>query len=208
MTSKQPVTFDSVVEEMKALKAFADRVEGFRISDSIVGDWKAAAGLIQAGQEEKAVAAAKKPIEALRAILSAFVRNSVFPKKVPEGQTPPVPHFVSLIGEREEDNYDEDIVNHLRSKLRELETAVKTETNGSFDLRASAYAEMKAAIFDADQRQKMLDEKRQKGQWNVVKAKKKADGDGATAQQESAVARRQQMLADRQKRADEARSIF
>ena len=199
MANKSQTSFVDLTEEMRGLKGFCDQIEGFRVSDAIIGDWKHAASLVEAGKEALAVEVAQKPIEGIRAILSAFIRNSVFAKPVPEGQTSQIPFFARLINERQEDGYDEDIIAGLRKKVEGLAQAVRTETNGTFEQRVSAYVVVKEAIAEADIKQKALDEKRRRGQWNVVKAVKKGGADGIT----EAIPQ-----AERTRQADAARSIF
>jgi len=207
--ANQKRSFQDVIEEMKLVKGFCDRIRGFRVSDSVIGDWKRAAQLFETGKEAEAVEVGQKPIVAIRAILSAFIRNSVFPKPVSEGETPRIPYFIQLINERDADGYDDDLIVVLRKTAEELGQAVRTETNGSFEQRAVAYAAIQAAIDDADAKQKLRDNKRQHGDWNVIKAKKKAIDDAADKSgREAAVIRRQEMLAERKRQADAAREIF
>src|SRR3989344_656863 len=117
MTNQTVVSFDDLTAQMVQLKSFCDRGQGFRVADAIIGDWKRAAGLIETGKEADAVEVGRKPVAALRAILSAFIRNAAFGKPVrEEGQTPQPAFFTFRINERVADGYDEDIVTMLRKK--------------------------------------------------------------------------------------------
>jgi hypothetical protein len=68
---------------------------------------------------------------------------------------------------------------------------------------------MKMALVEANTKQTARDETRRRGAWNINKPAKRAD-DGALAEsgRQAAIIQRQQMLAERTRKADEARSIF
>jgi deoxyribodipyrimidine photolyase-like uncharacterized protein len=80
-----------------------------------------------------------------RSALAKFIRYSVVDQVV-EGQAPKIARFRWQIDELEADSYHKDLVARLRKFFGELEEAVNTERNGTFEARVSAYNALAKAI--------------------------------------------------------------
>lgn len=211
MTNQNSISFDDLTSEMAKLKDFCGLVTEFKVDPRFKVEWNQAVDLVEAGKESEAVKIGRKPVEAIRAILSAYIRNAVFAKSVPEGQTQVPSFFTRRISDRMKEGYDEDIITFLQKKQDELAQAVQTETNGTFNQRVSAYVAMNDALYEAATKQTALDNKILRGGWNVVKPKAPKAKEGQTPEQtehQAAIARRREMLVARAERIAAARKIF
>lgn len=186
-------SFDEVVVQVEKLKATCLRIDEFKFDPIVTDGWKKATDLLASGREQEAVRAGVRTAEMLRGFLAGYIRGSVV-KKHTDGPG----YFVNLVDEIEGYGYDDDIVDGLREKLNELESAIKAETNGSFDQRITTYLALDTAIKAADKEQDRRESMYLHGDWNV---------DLRPNTRPAAVAR-QEGLKKRKRQIDKAKSIF
>lgn len=209
MADQKTVTFGDLFTEMSTLVDVATKLTGFQNDGSYVAVWRRAAGAFRVGDKEKAVELGLEAINTFRAILGGFLKYSVFPRKMENGEERPG-RFVKFIAEREADDYQPAIIARLNEHRSALESAVKAERNGMFGARTVAYVAMVEAIDAADAEQDALDEKWQAEQ-DALEAKQKR---GAWNIQSDALAsqvpvsKRERKLLERRKVADKACSLF
>ena len=172
-------TLEQVSETLGSMIKTAKALPGFRFDSNVVNVvQKEIPALINDGRENEAIRRGEELIKSLHAVLGAFVRYSVMPKKLSETETREG-RFTQIVRDLDEkERFDEDLIAGLNKKLEELKAAVNTETNGSFDIRIAAYTAMHEAVDKAVDEQKKRDHKRAV----LEKASKKAARDKADAE--------------------------
>lgn len=203
------VSTDQLKDELRTLIGQMKTVDGFQIGESITVGIQTMASHVEAGRTNDAVVAGLEAMKAGRNILGAFLRNSVIDRRR-EGLPEKPSHFTAQIRfRRDDEKYDEDIIDGLESKRKKLEEAVRTENNGTFTVRVEAYNTIKKALNDADLEQKRRDNVRAQRNAVAKKTQKQQQDVEATARNQAvATQQREQMLARRKQEADDIRNLI
>ncbi|MBA3732880.1 hypothetical protein H0W91_00715 [Patescibacteria group bacterium] len=206
------VTFGDVKTQVVELAGMMKTVSGFRLPDAFQEGLKIMASFVKDGKLNEATKAGKSCLETGRGILRAFLRNSVLDQEERPGKPAKVARFNVDIKRRASDQdgaYDGDIIARLEKFRGTLEEAVKTETNGVFIQRVSAYNAMVEALKGADVQQKQLDRTRLETQRQKMKTtelldKRPASTKPVNVRVENILAKEVEV----QKRANEAKELL
>ncbi len=156
-------TFVSTTAEIAILTTAMKTVNGFRMPDAVTNGVKLMAGFVKDGKTDSAVKAGVETIKAGRAILGAFLRNSVLDQEAKGSASAKTARFNLEIRDRmnhHDGPYDGDIIAQLEKVRGEFVEAMKTEHGPIFTERIKAYNAMNAALRAADDKQKQLDRTR------------------------------------------------
>ncbi len=208
------MTLEQSTDRVKTLITTMKSVTGFKVGEPIKGMVEAMAGHIELGQQDDAIAKAGEIFSVGRSILGKFLRNSVVSQmaEVAEGQDPTVAKeafFVREIRLRREDGFDADLLARLEKFRKELEEAVRVETNGTFDQRIMAYNSMSKVLVEADAEQRKRDRVRMVREEETKRLAKKNRDDRATELNIAAAqTQRQRLLSKRKEEADSIRGLL
>lgn len=203
------MTISTKITEMTAqiqeLWGFMKSAKEFRISPKLSEGVRVVSQLVKDGKNDDAVKNGAEVLRAGRAILGAFIRNSVVDQEATETSTFQMARFTKEIRRRAFDDdgpYDDDIIAKLEKKKEELLVMVRGgEFGPNFTERIRAYNAMVDALVKADEDQKRLDRTRaetarQKMKTAEVLASRPNNGQAQSSDRAEAIVIREKAAAD------------
>lgn len=152
--------FAKVKEQIAYLMGAMKSIEDFKIKSYIDEGLKVVADFVKVGDTNSAIRAGNDLIRSARGSIIAFLRNSVFDQEAAGTMEAKKARFTYEIRNRmnhHDGPYDGDIIARLQKVRDTFAEVMNTERSNDFTERIKACNAMKAALREADVKQKQLD---------------------------------------------------